>query len=203
MNLLAALRFYFPGHAFGRQVKPVVTAQLWQTAQRIQQSIQHTRPPHSLGLGLIMRYMEWDVALYRAALEEGMPRTEAGQLIETINWQIFGPPIELGFKLSRLRSAKALVRARWLTNLMFKVMFTKPFARTVHPTSSAVAFDVTVCPLANYFKQQGVPELTRHAACSLDHQMAAQWGLQLQRAQTIAQAHPLCDFRFVPPKTPQ
>jgi hypothetical protein len=180
-----------------------VSAELWQTAQRIQKSIQHTRPPHTLGLGLIIRYMEWDVALYRAALEQGMLPAKAGQLIETINWQVFGPPIELGFNLSRLRSAKALVRARWLTDLMFAVMFTKPFARTVHPTSGAVAFDVTACPLANYFKSQGVPELTRHAACSLDHQMAAQWGLQLQRTQTIAQEHPLCDFRFVPPKTPQ
>jgi hypothetical protein len=203
MSPFNALLFYLPNHAFARQAKPAVSAELWQTAQRIQKSIQHTRPPHTLGLGLIIRYMEWDVALYRAALEQGMPPAKAGQLIETINWQVFGPPIELGFKLSRLRSAKALARARWLTNLMFAVMFTKPFARTVRRDSNAVVFDVTLCPLANYFKSQGVPELTRHAACSLDHQMAAQWGLQLQRTQTIAQEHPLCDFRFVPPKTPR
>lgn len=203
MKLLAALRFYFPNHAFGRYAKPAVPAPVWQEAQRIQFELRNSRPPHTLGLGLIVRYMEWDLALYRAALENGMKPAEAGQLIETINWQLFGPPIELGFKLSRLRTANSLKRARLLTDLMFAVMFTKPFARTVHADNSTVAFDVTVCPLANYFKQQGVPELTRHAACSLDYQMAAQWGLQLQRKQTIAQEHPLCDFRFVPPKTPQ
>ena len=203
MNLLAALRFYLPNHVFGRQAKSAVSAELWEAAQGIQRAIKSNRPAHNLGLGLIIRYMEWDVALYRAALEQGMPPAKAGELIETINWQVFGPPIELGFKLSRLRSAKALVRARWLTNLMFKVMFTKPFARTVQSRSNAVAFDVTICPLASYFKSQGVPELTRHAACSLDYQMAAQWGLQLHRTQTIAQGHPLCDFRFVPAKTPQ
>jgi hypothetical protein len=203
MNLLAALRFYFPNHAFRSLAEAKTSAPVWQAAQRIQLELKSSRPPHTLGLGLIMRYMEWDLALYRAALEQGMPRADAGQLIETINWQLFGPPIELGFKLSRLRSANSLKRARWLTDLMFTVMFTKPFARTVHPTSGAVAFDVNVCPLASYFKSQGMPELTRHAACSLDHQMAAQWGLQLQRKQTIAEQHPLCDFRFVPPKTPQ
>lgn len=203
MNLLAALRFYLPNHSFGRQAKSAVSAELWEAAKGIQRAIKHNRPPHNLGLGLIIRYMEWDVALYRAALEQGMPAAKAGQLIETINWQVFGPPIELGFRLSRIRSAKALARARWLTDLMFAVMFTKPFARTVQSHGNAVAFDVTICPLASYFKSQGVPELTRHAACSLDYHMAAQWGLQLHRTQTIAQGHPLCDFRFVPPKTPQ
>jgi hypothetical protein len=203
MNLLAALAFYFPHLAFRRQAKRVVSTQLWQTAQHIQQNIRHSRPPATLGLGLILRYMEWDVALYRAAREHGLKPLQAGELIETINWRVFGPPIEVGFKLSRLRSANNIVRARWLTDLIFKLMFTKPFARAVHPSNSQVAFNVIACPLADYFKSQGVPELTRHAACSLDHQMARQWGLQLQRTQTIAQEHPLCDFRFVPPKTLQ
>lgn len=203
MNLFSAFLFYFPNHAFSRQARTVVPAEIWRAARSIQLSMKHTRPQHKLGLALIVRYMEWNVALYRAALEQGMEPSKAGELIETINWKVFGPPIELGFRLSRIRSAKALVRVRWLTDLMFMVMFTKPFARTVHRPSDAVAFDVTVCPLAGYFKSQGVPELTRYAACSLDHQMAAQWGLQLHRNQTIAQEHPLCDFRFVPPKMRQ
>lgn len=86
---------------------------------------------------------------------------------------------------------------------MFNLMFTKPFSRKVFLSNEYVAFDVTVCPLASYFKSQGVPELTQHAACSLDHHMAAQWGLQLHRTQTIAQEQASCNFRFVPPKKHQ
>jgi hypothetical protein len=59
-----------------------------------------------------------------------------------------------------------------------------------------VAFDVLACPLADYFREQGVPELTRHAACMHDHHMAGEWGIELVRSQTIAEGAAYCDFRF-------
>jgi hypothetical protein len=140
--------------------------------------------------------MEWDVSLYRAARAAGIPQPQAGQLIEEINWLAFRPVSILSFKMSRLRSSRLLIRARWIIDLMFKVMFTAPFARTVYPLGQEVAFDVTACPLALYFRSQGVPELTGFAACSLDHRMADLWGMKLTRTKTIAEGHPLCDFRF-------
>jgi hypothetical protein len=79
---------------------------------------------------------------------------------------------------------------------MFLVLFTSPFRRHTLPSDAGVAFDVVACPLAAYCKAQGVPELTRYAACSLDHRMARDWGVKLERSQTIAEAAPLCDFRF-------
>jgi hypothetical protein len=59
-----------------------------------------------------------------------------------------------------------------------------------------VAFDVVLCPLANYFKDQGVPELTRHAACNMDYRMAREYGVDLVRSQTIADGAAHCDFRW-------
>jgi hypothetical protein len=80
---------------------------------------------------------------------------------------------------------------------MFKVVFSAPFQRTTYRREGEVAFDVTVCPLAKYFREQGVPELTRYAACSQDHHMAKIWELTLSRTKTIAEGNELCDFRFL------
>jgi hypothetical protein len=61
---------------------------------------------------------------------------------------------------------------------------------------TGVAFDVTLCPLADYFKDQGVPELTEPAAGNLDYRMAREWGVELVRTQTIADGAAYCDFRW-------
>jgi hypothetical protein len=55
------------------------------------------------------------------------------------------------------------------------------FAPAAVPSRTGVAFDVLVCPLANYFKDQGVPELTEPAAGNLDYRMAREWGVELVR----------------------
>jgi hypothetical protein len=64
-----------------------------------------------------------------------------------------------------------------------------------------VAFDVTLCPLADYFKDQGVPELTPHAACNLDYGAAREFGVELVRSQSIADGAAHCDFRWKLPAT--
>ncbi len=79
---------------------------------------------------------------------------------------------------------------------MFLTMFTSPFKRTVLPSEHGVSFDVTACPLANYCRDQGVAELTLHAACVMDHFMVREWGVTLERSGTIAGGQPRCDFRF-------
>lgn len=143
-----------------------------------------------------MRYLEWDCALYRAAQEQGLSKEQAGRLVEEINWGVFGPVTATSFKASRLRSSKLQTRIRWILDVMFLVLFTYPFQRRVLPSGDGVAFDVVACPLAAYFREQSVPELTRYAVCSLDYRMAREWGIGLNRLQTIAEGAPLCDFRF-------
>lgn len=169
---------------------------VWARTRELQRELRKTRPRHSLGVTLVLRLFEWDRALYGALLESGVPAEDAGRWIADINWAILGPSTALNFALSRLRSRDLRTRVQSVVDLLFAVVFTAPFRRIVHPAKDEVAFDVTRCPLAEYFAAQGTPELTRHAACSLDHRMAAQWGVTLQRTRTIADGHPLCDFRF-------
>jgi hypothetical protein len=171
-------------------------AHIWATTKSLQAELRKTRPRHAFGLSLVLRYFEWDCALFLAAKQAGLPAMTAGRLVEEINWGVFGPVTALLFSISRLRSQHLRTRVRWILDLMFGVFFTSPFQRTTLPSSQGVAFNVTVCPLAQYFRDRGVPELTRYAACSLDDRMAATWGVRLERTQTIAEGHTLCDFRF-------
>jgi hypothetical protein len=198
------LLFYFPSVAFRRAAKSVLVRELgtaqatriWAETPGRMRALRKTRPKHSLGVNFLVLYMEKDVALFQSALAEGLSTKEAGELVRKINWKIFEPMTAISFKLSRLRSAHLLRRVSWLMDVMFSVLFTSPFQRVVQPSNDAVAFDVTACPLADYFNSLGVPELTRYAACNLDHDMAMQWGLELKRTKTIADGAPLCDFRF-------
>ena len=104
--------------------------------------------------------------------------------------------IRTSFHFSRLRSIHLLTRVTWILDAMFAFIFTSPFQRKTYSSLDEIAFDVVRCPLAQYFKDQGAPELTKAAACKLDYQMAKVWGLEFVRTQTIAEGHSFCDFRF-------
>jgi 4-amino-4-deoxy-L-arabinose transferase-like glycosyltransferase len=202
-----ALLLFIPGLAFGRTAKeqlalclpPATAAAVWGSAVALHRELQRTRPRHSLGVNMLLAYMQWDVALYRALQEHGISPQQAGEWIERINWQIFAPASALAFKASRLRSRRLLVRVRWLLDALFRFVFTRPFRRRNLPAVAGVAFDVQVCPLASYLGEQGVPQLTHSAACSLDFRMASEWGVSLQRKQTLAGGAAHCDFRFSVP----
>lgn len=204
MNLVPVLQLCAPSVAFrrsaskilARETSPGTAARIWEGTKSLQAELRSTRPRHSLGVNVLLRYFEWDCALFLAAKQEGLSGEAAGRLVEEINWGVFGPAIALSFSASRLRSKHLRTRVKWIVDLMFGVVFTSPFQRTTLPSTRDVAFDVTVCPLAEYFRDRGVPELTRYAACSLDDRMAEVWGVRLARTQTIAEGHSLCDFRF-------
>ena len=68
----------------------------------------------------------------------------------------------------------------------------------VHSTGEG-QFDVTVCPLVDYFKEQGVPEVIEYAACNMDYCQARAYGIDLVRSQTIANGAEHCDFRWIFP----
>lgn len=204
MSLISALLCFAPSTAFrrsasqvlARETSPEQAARIWEKTKSLQAELRKKRPRHSLGVNLVVRYLEWDHALFSAAQQAGLSAAAAGRLVEEISWGVFGPVTALTFSLSRLRSKRLRTRVQWILDLMFGVIFTSPFRRTALPSTEDIAFNVTVCPLAQYFRDRGVPELTRYAACSLDYRMAAHWGVRLERTQTLAEGHPLCDFRF-------
>ena len=202
--MFSTVLFYMPSVAFRRAAHAVLNdslsadraARAWGRAVELQRGLAGRRRRQSRGVDHLLRYGEWDCALYRSLQEAGVPKQQAGLLIEKVNWAIFGPVTSALFRLSRLRSGMLRTRVRWVMDVMFRVLFTAPFQRRMLPSEHDVAFEVTVCPLAQFCRDQGVPELTAHAACNMDTVMARDWGITLGRAHTIAEGHPRCDFVF-------
>ena len=202
------LLFYAPNTAFRRAAShrlqahfPDKSVQVWRSTRTWQSRLAPNRPRHSASVNLMMRYMEWSCALYRAVQEHGMSQAEAGALVEAIMSDAYQPVPAAWFKLSRLRSAKRETRVKWLLDSLTRHFYTSPFHHRHLPSEAGVAFDVTICPLADYFKDQGVPELTPHAACNLDYCAAREFGVELDRSQTIADGAAYCDFRWRFPAT--
>jgi len=148
-----------------------------------------------------MRYFERNLSLYRAVQGHGMSQVEAGEFVETVAAEYDPPMAAAMFKFSRLRSAKRETRVKGIFGIITRHFFAPPFVHRHLPSDTGVAFDVTVCPLVDYFKDQGVPELTAHAACNLDYCMAREFGIELVRTQTIANGAEYCDFRWKFPET--
>lgn len=178
---------------------PDKSDQVWRSTRTWQSQLAPKRPRDgdSAGVDFMMRYFEWSCALYRAAQEHGMSKVEAATLVETIMADVYRPVPAAMFKLSRLRSAKREVRVRWILRMVTRHFLpAPPFCYRHLPSETGVAFDVTLCPFANYFKDQGVLELTEPAAGNMDYVMAREWGVELVRTQTIADGAAHCDFRW-------
>ena len=192
-----------PGAAYGRVARrqlqahfPDMSEQVWRSTRTWQSQLAPNRPRYSAGVNLLIRYMEWSCALYRAVQEHGMSQAEAAALVEMIFGDVYQPVSAVLFKLSRLRSAEREPRVKWLLGMMIRYFFTSPFRHRMIPDKTGMAYDVLICPLADYFKDQGVPELTPHAACNMDYRMAREYGAELFRTQTIADGSEYCDFRW-------
>ena len=200
---MGLFRWYLPSTNFRRaaihrlQMRfPDKSEQVWRSACTWQSRLAPNRPRHSVSVNLMMRYTEWSCALYKAVQEHGMSKAEAGALVETIMTDAYRPVPAALFKLSRLRSAKRETRVKWLLGMITRYFFSPPFRHRHLPSEAGVAFDVTLCPLADYFKDQDVPELTPHGACNLDYCAAHELGVDLVRTQTIADGAAHCDFRW-------
>jgi ubiquinone biosynthesis protein len=173
--------------------------QVWRSTLTWQSRLAPNRPRHSTSVALAMRYMEWSLALFRALQEHGMNQAEAGALVEAIMSDIYQPVPAAFFRLSRLRSAKRETRVKWILGMITRYFLASPFRYRHLPSESGVAWDVTLCPFANYFKDHGVSELTAHAACNLDYCAAREFGVDFVRTQTIAEGAEHCDFRWIFP----
>jgi hypothetical protein len=204
MNM-GLLRWYLPDANFRRAATHRLqehfrdkSEQVWRSTRDWQSRLAPSRPRYGFSLNLVMRYYEWNLSLYRALQEHGTSQVEAGEFVETVAAEYYQPVAAAMFKLSRLRSAKRETRVAWLfRRIITRYFLSAPFRYRHFPSDTGVAFDVTVCPAADYFKDQGVPpEVTAHCACNLDYCMAREFGVDFVRTQTIANGAEYCDFRW-------
>ncbi len=182
-----------------QRAHPHTWQDLWQATCTWQRRLAPIRPHHSASVNVLMRQMEWNCALYRALRDHGIGHDTAAALVERVGLDVYAPVAATMYRGSRLRSARRPARVRWLLSLMTRYFFSAPFVHRHLPDKTGVSFDVTVCPLADYFREQGLSDLTPYAACNLDHAAAHAFGANLHRTQTIATGADFCDFRWTFP----
>jgi hypothetical protein len=70
--------------------------------------------------------------------------------------------------------------------------------QVVDQTDDRLAFNVTRCRYAEFYKELGLPDLGSLIHCSRDRAMVAGFNddLELARSQTIMEGGSCCDFRF-------
>ncbi|HYC64032.1 MAG TPA: L-2-amino-thiazoline-4-carboxylic acid hydrolase [Reyranellaceae bacterium] len=70
--------------------------------------------------------------------------------------------------------------------------------RPIERSADSIAFDVTRCRYAEFYKELGEPDLGFLLVCSADFDTAKGFGpdVELERTQTIMQGASHCDFRY-------
>jgi hypothetical protein len=93
------LLWYAPDTAFRRAAShrlqahfPDKSVRVWRSTRSWQSRLAPNRPRHTANVNLMMRYMEWSCALYRAVQEHGMSQADAAELVETIYFKDQGVP---------------------------------------------------------------------------------------------------------------
>ena len=119
-----------------------------------------------------------------------------------------GPTSELVAETIRAQAAEE--GAKWAGSFGRDVAGLRELAETVwaggggldievlDQTGDRLAFNVTRCRYAEFFKELGLEDLGGLIHCGRDHAMVAGFNddLELTRSQTIMQGGSCCDFRF-------
>jgi ubiquinone biosynthesis protein len=166
---------------------------------RIYDRLIPNRPKESTWGGrLMVRLAACTVSLYRALLQMNLPGEEAAWLVSTAAWLVYEKMALAPRVLAALVTRDPLRRLRIATGLFRWFPFGPPSYRMedVPAEAGVVAFDVLRCPVAEFFRREGQPELCISTFCQLDFPLAKTWGGSLERTSTIATGAERCDFRW-------
>jgi ubiquinone biosynthesis protein len=171
-----------------------VLEEIWATYT----ALAHDLPAQeTLGARVMVHLSAATVAAYNV-LAAGQSAAQATALIYAIAWRVYTKMGQVPWALAGLLGLPAHDRLRFATTVFRRFPFSAPSYRwqEIKAGPDTVAFNCLRCPVAEYFRSQGLSDLCVNTWCSLDYPLATQWGAQLERSGTIASGAPLCDFRW-------
>jgi ubiquinone biosynthesis protein len=137
------------------------------------------------------------LAFFRALVAAGIERDYAIELVSDAAWKVYEKWGALARLIARGLARDALARLRWCVNLFLRFPFNGPgYIYERPPTPDAVDVTIRRCPVAEYLRAKGAPDLCVGSWCNLDYGLAEMWGGRLQRTGTLAGGQDHCDFRF-------
>ena len=157
-------------------------------------------PRHAtIGADLTVHLAAFTIAMYRVLMQKGHPRQEATQLVSNMVWQAYTKMGEVPWIVSGRLGQDSYQRLRFCVDAFLTFPFGSPGYQweNVDGGERVCAFNITRCPVAEYFHAQGLDTLCVQTWCNQDFALARQWGgATLERTGTLAGGAPCCDFRW-------
>jgi hypothetical protein len=154
--------------------------------------------PHDTGGARVMLHLAaLSIGLYRALLAR-VDEATARRYTANVTWRLVRSMMAIPTAVAALTAPPGPERLRRATDLVRRYPLGPPAYQVVDVEGAdcAVAFDVLRCPVADYFASQGLADLCCEVFCELDHRLAAEWGVELERSGTLAGGKDRCDFRW-------
>jgi len=154
----------------------------------------------TFGATIMVKLSLLTLIIYEKLLAENIDKQIAIQLTSKINWIIYENLTHKFWFFTRLFSTRPIKRVKIAMNFFIKYFpYKSPgYEMEILKTENKiVAFNVTKCPAAEFFKEHNLNELCIESWCNLDYPLAEKWNVKLERNTTIAKGNELCDFKFV------
>jgi hypothetical protein len=133
------------------------------------------------GARLMAHFAALTVGFYRAVLARGLPEHEARRRTAELTWLVYKKMAEVPWAIARIMERKPYGRLKRATDLFRRFPFRAPSYDMVDFPAGCdvVAFDVRRCPVAEYFRAQGLSQLCVDAWCNLDVPLGSRRGGEL------------------------
>ncbi len=184
-----------------RFTRAEVSALVTQTWRSVDDLIPIVIQEPTFGSRMNVRLAGLTLAFFRSLTTAGTEREYAIELIGDICWKIYQwwghITLFAARRLHRdvIRDQEKRVYGDGYFAMSFP--FNPPGYRAHYvPTEQGVGFDVIRCPVAEYFRAHGAPDLGVGTWCMLDYALAEMGGLRLTRTRTLAAGDKQCDFRW-------
>jgi ubiquinone biosynthesis protein len=153
----------------------------------------------TIGADLTVHLAAITIAMYRVLMQKGHSRQEATQLVADIVWRAYSKMGGVPWIMSGRVGQDSYQRLRFCVDAFLTFPFGSPAYQweNVEGGERVCAFNITRCPVAEYFHAQGLDALCVQTWCNQDFPLARQWGgATLERTGTLAGGAPSCDFRW-------
>jgi len=152
----------------------------------------------TMGGSIMVHLAAMSTAFYEELAIRDKSKEEIAKLFYNIAWKIYIKMGKLSWLFASLGSKSNNQKLLKATQLFRAFPFNSPSYvwNDVSTRDNVVGFDCVKCPVAEYFKRNGLSKFCAETWCALDYPLAEMWGARLERSGSIAGGAEKCDFRW-------
>ena len=153
----------------------------------------------TLGARIMLKNGIVSLALYRAIGKVAVGEDYATELCTDILWKFYIKQIRVQRFIARFLHRKPQQQMNMLQRIFLRFPLTRPgYDWKINEMGEVSAYDITRCPVYDYFKSQGPNELEffRNSWCTLDFPLAEYLvrGGKYERTHTLSAGDDMCDM---------